>query len=169
MGEKADALEAFYPERFASRILGMGDLLTLIDKAKETISDEEAESLGERLKKGELTLDDFLEQYQRIKKMGPLSNLLSLLPGLSQIKNKLNTEDMYEDYFARIEAIIRSMTIAERSDPAIIDGSRRRRIAAGSGTRPQDVNQVLKQFKEAKKIIQQIAAGHGSKITPFLR
>ena len=169
MGEKADALEPFYPDRFASRILGMGDLLTLIDKAKETISDEEAESLSERLKKGELTLDDFLEQYQRIKKMGPLSNLLSLLPGLSQIKSKLNTEDMDEDYFARIEAIIRSMTIAERSDPAIIDGSRRRRIAAGSGTRPQDVNQVLKQFKEAKKIIQQIAAGHGSKISPFLR
>ena len=169
MGEKADALEPFYPDRFASRILGMGDLLTLIDKAKETISDEEAESLGERLKKGELTLDDFLEQYQRIKKMGPLSNLLSLLPGLSQIKSKLNTEDMDEDYFARIEAIIRSMTIAERSDPAIIDGSRRRRIAAGSGTKPQDVNQVLKQFKEAKKIIQQIAAGHGSKISPFLR
>jgi len=169
MGEKADALEAFYPDRFASRILGMGDLLTLIDKAKETISDEEAESLGERLKKGELTLDDFLEQYQRIKKMGPLSNLLSLLPGLSQIKNRLNTEDMDEDYFARVEAIIRSMTKAERSDPAIIDGSRRRRIATGSGTKPQDVNQVLKQFKEAKKIMQQIAAGHGSKISPFLR
>ena len=169
MGEKADALEPFYPDRFASRILGMGDLLTLIDKAKETISDEEAESLGERLKKGELTLDDFLEQYQRIKKMGPLSNLLSLLPGLSQIKNRLNTEDMDEDYFARVEAIIRSMTKAERSDPAIIDGSRRRRIATGSGTKPQDVNQVLKQFKEAKKIMQQIAAGHGSKISPFLR
>ena len=101
--------------------------------------------------------------------MGPLSNLLSLIPGLSQIKNRLNTEDMDENYFARVEAIIRSMTRAERSDPAIIDGSRRRRIAAGSGTRPQDVNQVLKQFKEAKKIIQQIAAGHGSKISPFLR
>ena len=169
MGEKADALEPFYPDRFASRLLGMGDLLTLIDKAKEQISDEEAESLGERLKKGELTLDDFLEQYQRIKKMGPLSNLLSLLPGLSQIKNRLNTEEMDESYFARVEAIIRSMTKSERKDPAIIDGSRRRRIAAGSGTRPQDVNQVLKQFKEAKKIMQQIAAGHGSKISPFLR
>ncbi len=169
MGEKADALEPFYPDRFASRILGMGDLLTLIDKAKEQISDEEAESLSERLKKGELTLDDFLEQYQRIKKMGPLSNLLSLLPGLSQIKNRLNTEDMDENYFARVEAIIRSMTKAERNNPAIIDGSRRRRIAAGSGTKPQDVNRVLKQFKEAKKIMQQIAAGHGSKISPFLR
>ncbi len=169
IGEKADALEPFYPDRFASRILGMGDLLTLIDKAKEQISDEEAESLSERLKKGELTLDDFLEQYQRIKKMGPLSNLLSLVPGLSQIKNRLNTEDMDEDYFAQVEAIIRSMTKSERSDPAIIDGSRRRRIAAGSGTKPQDVNRVLKQFKEAKKIMQQIAAGHGSKISPFLR
>ncbi|MCH7484818.1 MAG: signal recognition particle protein [Chloroflexi bacterium] len=169
MGEKADALEPFYPDRFASRLLGMGDLLTLIDKAKEQISDEEAESLGERLKKGELTLDDFLQQYQRIKKMGPLSNLLSLLPGLSQIKSRLNMEDMNEEYFAQVEAIIRSMTKSERQDPAIIDGSRRKRIADGSGTKPQDVNRVLKQFKEAKKIMQQIAAGHGSKISPFLR
>ena len=169
MGEKADALEPFYPDRFASRILGMGDLLTLIDKAKEQISEEEAESITERIKKGELTLDDFLEQYQRIKNMGPLSNLMSLLPGLSQIKNRLNLEDMDENYFAQVEAIIRSMTKPERNDPAIIDGSRRRRIAAGSGTKPQDVNKVLKQFKEAKKIMQQIAAGHGSKISPFLR
>ncbi|MCI0784562.1 MAG: signal recognition particle protein [Chloroflexi bacterium] len=169
MGEKADALEPFYPERFASRILGMGDLLTLIDKAKEQISEEEAESLGERLKTGELTLDDFLEQYQRIKNMGPLSNLVSLLPGLSQIKNRLNLDDMNEDYFAQVEAIIRSMTKSERKEPAIIDGSRRKRIADGSGTKPQDVNRVLKQFKEAKKIMQQIAAGHGSKTLPFLR
>ncbi len=169
MGEKADALEPFYPDRFASRILGMGDILTLIDKAKEQISEEEAESITQRIKKGELTLDDFLEQYQRIKNMGPLSNLLSLVPGLSQIKNRLNTEEMDESYFSRVEAIIRSMTKAERNNPAIIDGSRRRRIAAGSGTKPQDVNQVLKQFKEAKKIIQQISAGHGSKISPFLR
>ncbi len=169
MGEKADALEPFYPDRFASRILGMGDILTLIDKAKEQISEEEAESLGERLKKGELTLDDFLQQYQRIKNMGPLSNLLGLLPGLSQIKKQLNTEEMDESYFSQVEAIIYSMTKAERNDASIIDGSRRRRIAAGSGTKPQDVNRVLKQFKEAKKIMQQISAGDGSKITPFLR
>jgi len=169
MGEKADALEPFYPDRFASRILGMGDILTLIDKAKEQISEEEAESLGERLKKGELTLDDFLQQYQRIKNMGPLSNLLGLLPGLSQIKKQLNTEEMDESYFAQVEAIIYSMTKAERNDAAIIDGSRRRRIAAGSGTKPQDVNRVLKQFKEAKKIMQQISAGDGSKISPFIR
>jgi len=169
MGEKADALEPFYPDRFASRILGMGDILTLIDKAKEQISEEEAESITQRMKKGELTLDDFLEQYQRIKNMGPLSNLIGLLPGLSQIKSRLNMEEMDESQFARIEAIIRSMTKAERQHPDIIDGSRRRRIAAGSGTQPQDVNRVLKQFKEAKKIIQQISSGHGSKITPFLR
>ncbi len=169
MGEKADALEPFYPDRFASRILGMGDLLTLIDKAKEQISEEEAESLSERLKTGELTLDDFLEQYQRIKSMGPLSNLVSLLPGLSQIKSKLNLDDMNEEYFAQVEAIIRSMTKSERKDPAIIDGSRRKRIADGSGTKPQDVNRVLKQFKEAKKIMQQMASGHGAKALPFLR
>ena len=101
--------------------------------------------------------------------MGPLSNLMSLLPGLSQIKNRLNMEDMNEEYFAQVEAIIRSMTKSERKDPAIIDGSRRKRIANGSGTKPQDVNRVLKQFKEAKKIMQQIAAGHGSKTLPFLR
>ena len=147
----------------------MGDLLTLSDKAKEQISEEEAESLSERLKTGELTLDDCLEQYQRIRSMGPLSNLVSLLPGLSQIKNKLNLEDMNEEYFAQVEAIIRSMTKSERKDPAIIDGSRRKRIANGSGTKPQDVNRVLKQFKEAKKIMQQIATGHGSKTLPFLR
>ena len=169
IGEKADALEPFYPDRFASRILGMGDLLTLIDKAKEQITDEEAETLTQRMKTGELTLDDFLEQYQRLKSMGPLSNLMGMLPGLSQIKNRLNLDDMNEDYFAQVEAIIRSMTKSERKDPSIIDGSRRRRIADGSGTKPQDVNQVLKQFKEAKKIMQQIAAGHGSKALPFLR
>ena len=169
MGEKPDALELFYPDRFASRILGMGDLLTLIEKAKAEISDEEAESLTQRMKKGQLTLDDFLEQYQRIKRMGPITNLLGMIPGLSQIRNQLKVEEMDERYFKRIEAIIYSMTKEERHYPNIIDGSRRRRIATGSGTTPADVNKVLKQYFEAKKIIQQISSGRGSKITPFLR
>jgi len=169
MGEKPDALELFYPDRFASRILGMGDLLTLIEKAKAEITDEEAESLTQRMKKGQLTLDDFLEQYQRIKRMGPITNLLGMIPGLSQIKNQLKVDEMDESYFKRIEAIIYSMTKEERHYPDVIDGSRRRRIATGSGTTTADVNKVLKQYHEAKKIIQMISSGRGSKISPFLR
>jgi signal recognition particle subunit SRP54 len=169
MGEKADALEAFYPDRFASRILGMGDMLTLIEKAKAEITEDEAESLTQRMKKGELTLDDFLGQFQRIKKMGPLGQLIGLMPGLSQIKKQLNVDNMDDDFFKHIEAIIYSMTKDERRNPDIIDGSRRRRIALGSGTQPADVNRVLKQFKEAKKIMQMISTGRGSKISPLLR
>jgi signal recognition particle subunit SRP54 len=169
MGEKADALEPFHPDRFASRILGMGDLLTLIEKAKSEITEDEAESLTVRMKKGELTLDDFLGQYQRIKRMGPIGNLLGMLPGLSQIKKQLNVADMDEDFFKHTEAIIYSMTLPERRNPDLIDGSRRRRIAVGSGTKPADVNRVLKQFKEAKKIMQMISTGRGPKVTQFLR
>jgi signal recognition particle subunit SRP54 len=166
-GEKADALEPFHPDRFASRILGMGDLLTLIEKAKEELTDEDVESLSERMKKGTLTLEDFLAQYQRVRRMGPLSQLVGLVPGLSQIKSRLNVEEMDESFFARVEAIIYSMTVQERRHPEIIDGSRRRRIATGSGTTPADVNQVLKQYKEAKRIMQQITTGRGSKISPL--
>ena len=169
VGEKADALEAFYPDRFASRILGMGDMLTLIEKAKSTLTEDEQESLTKRMKKGAITLDDFLEQFQRIKKMGPLGQLVGMIPGLSQIKKQLNVDEMDESFFTRVEAIIRSMTIEERHHPEIIDGSRRRRIATGSGSQPADVNRVLKQFKEARKILQMISTGRGSEITPFLR
>ena len=169
MGEKADALEAFYPDRFASRILGMGDMLTLIEKAKAEITEDEAESLTQRMKKGELTLDDFLGQFQRIKKMGPLGQLIGLVPGLGQIKKQLDVDNMDENFFKHIEAIIYSMTKDERRNPDVIDGSRRRRIALGSGTQPADVNRVLKQFKEAKKIMQMISTGRGSKISPLLR
>ena len=167
-GEKADALEPFYPDRFASRILGMGDLLTLIEKAKEDLTDEDVESLSERMKKGTLTLEDFLSQYQRIRRMGPLSQLVGLLPGLSQIKSRLNVDDMDEKFFDRVEAIIYSMTLEERRHPEIIDGSRRRHIAQGSGTTPTDINQLLKQYKEAKRIMQQITSGSGDKISPLL-
>ena len=135
VGEKADALEAFYPDRFASRILGMGDMLTLIEKAKSELTEEDAESLTERLKKGSVTLDDFLEQFQRIKRMGPLGQLVGMIPGLSQIKSRLNLDEMDESFFNRVEAIIRSMTKEERTNPEIIDGSRRRRIAMGSGSK----------------------------------
>ena len=168
-GEKADALEPFHPDRFASRILGMGDLLTLIEKAKAEMTDEDVESLSERMKKGTLTLEDFLAQYQRVRRMGPLSQLVGLVPGLSAIKNRLNVDDLDESYFARVEAIIYSMTLEERRNPDIIDGSRRRRIASGSGTVPADINRVLKQYKEAKRIMQQITTGRGAKISPLFR
>ena len=169
-GERTDALEPFHPDRLAGRILGMGDMLTLIEKAKSEITEEEVESLTVRMKKGELTLDDFLAQYQRIKRMGPIGNLLGMLPGLSQIKKQLNVDEMDEDFFKHTEAIIMSMTKAERANPDLIDGSRRRRIAAGSGMQPADVNRVIKQFREAKKIMQMISTGRGSKITtPSLR
>ncbi|MBI2913165.1 MAG: signal recognition particle protein, partial [Chloroflexi bacterium] len=146
-----------------------GDLLTLIEKAKEELEDEDVESLTQRMKKGALTLDDFLQQYQRIKRMGPLSQLVGLIPGLSQIKSRLNVEEMDESFFKHVEAIIYSMTRDERRDPEIIDGSRRRRIAQGSGTTPADVNRVLKQFREAKRIMQMISTGRGTRISPFLR
>lgn len=168
-GEKADALDPFFPDRFASRILGMGDMLTLIEKAKAEISEDEAESLTQRIKKGDLTLDDFLAQYQRIKRMGPIGNLLGMLPGLSQIKKQLNVDDMDESFFKHTEAIIMSMTKAERARPDMIDGSRRRRIAMGSGTQAADINRLIKQFKEAKKIMQAISSGKGPNLGQLLR
>src|SRR3989442_5948635 len=143
--------------------------LTLMDKAKAELNEEDADLLPERLRKGQVTLDDFLEQFQRIKRMGPLGQLVGMIPGLSQIKNRLNVDEMDESFFNRVEAMIYSMTKEERRAPEIIDGSRRRRIATGSGTQPADVNQLLKQYKEAKKILQMISTGRGSKITPFLR
>ena len=168
-GEKADALEPFYPDRFASRILGMGDVLTLIEKAKTELTDEDVESLSERMKKGSLTLEDFLAQYQRVRRMGSLSDLVGLVPGLSQIKSRLSIEDVDERFLDRVEAIIYSMTPEERRSPDIIDGSRRRRIANGSGTTPTDVNRLLKQYREAKRIMQQITTGRGAKISPLFR
>ena len=166
-GEKADALEPFYPDRFASRILGMGDLLTLIEKAKAELTDEDVESLSERMKKGTLTLEDFLSQYQRVRRMGPLHQLIGLVPGLSQIKGRLNLDEIDDKYLGLVEAIIYSMTPDERRHPEIIDGSRRRRIARGSGATPADVNRLLKQYKEAKRIMQQITTGRGAKISPL--
>jgi signal recognition particle subunit SRP54 len=168
-GEKADALEPFYPDRFASRILGMGDVLTLIEKAKAELTDEDVESLSERMKKGSLTLEDFLAQYQRVRRMGSLSQLVGLVPGLSQIKSRLSIEDVDERFLDRVEAIIYSMTPEERRSPDIIDGSRRRRIAKGSGTTPTDVNRLLKQYREAKRIMQQITTGRGANISPLFR
>ncbi|MBR5288990.1 MAG: signal recognition particle protein [Clostridia bacterium] len=148
-GEKLTDIEPFHPERMASRILGMGDMLTFIEKAQETIQidEEEAVDLAKKMKNAEFTLEDFLTQMQQIKKMGPLGGLLKMLPGMSQ----LGDIEIPEDAMKKPEAIIRSMTKKERRNPSILNASRRKRIAAGSGTTVQDVNQLIRQFEDMKK------------------
>lgn len=152
MGEKLDALEPFHPDRMASRILGMGDVLSLIEKAETSINFEQAKEMEKKLRKEDFTLDDFLEQLQQVRKLGPLDQILGMLPGMGNMK-KLKDVEIDEKELSHTEAIIRSMTKKERRDPAIINGSRRKRIAVGSGTRVQDVNKLLKQFVEAKKMM----------------
>jgi signal recognition particle subunit SRP54 len=162
VGEKPDALEQFYPDRMASRILGMGDILSLIEKAKDAIGDEDVKGLEKKMKSGKFDLEDFVDQLQRVKKMGPLPQLLGMLPGMGNIKKQLGVADeMDDDFFKQVEAIIYSMTPEERRRPEIINGRRRQRIAKGSGTHPQDVNQLLKQFDEAKKIMKVMANTRG--------
>ncbi len=156
LGEGLDDLDVFYPERMASRILGMGDVLTLIEKAELAYDEEEAKAAAEKLRTASFDLEDFLEQFQQLRKMGPLQSLVSMLPGAGQM---LKDVEVDERDLNRVEAIIRSMTPAERRNPKMINGSRKRRIAAGSGTRPQDVNGVLKQFSEAQKMMKAIAGG----------
>ena len=164
IGEKVDALEPFRPDRLASRILGMGDILTLVEKAKATISEEEIEELGARARRGAITLEDFLGQLQQVRKMGPLSQVVAMIPGLSSVASRL--EDVDESQFVQIEAIVYSMTLQERRYPDVIDASRRRRIARGSGTTTTDVNRLLKQYREAKRIMQMVASGRGPRIAP---
>ena len=159
IGEKTDALEPFYPDRLAGRILGMGDMLSLIEKAKESMGDDDADKFGEKLKKGSFDLQDFMEQIKRVRKMGPLGQLVSMLPGFNKIKAQLNVDDMDDSFFNQAEAIVLSMTQWERRHPEKIDGKRRRRIANGSGTTAHDVNQLLKQFFEARKIAKTLSAG----------
>ncbi len=150
IGEKLDDLEVFYPERMASRILGMGDVVTLVEKAEKTVDAEKAEKLSRKLKKNSFTLEDFSDQLQQVKKMGPLSQLVNMLPGNAGGIKNLQVDD---NALKGVEAIINSMTVEEKQKPAIINGSRRKRIAQGSGTRVQDVNRLLKQFKMMKKMI----------------
>jgi signal recognition particle subunit SRP54 len=156
LGEGLEDLDAFYPERMASRILGMGDVLTLIEKAEQAYDEEQALAAAEKLRTASFDLEDFLEQFQQLRKMGPLQQLVSMLPGAGQMLRDVQVDDRDLN---RVEAIIRSMTPAERRNPKMINGSRKRRIATGSGTRPQDVNGVLKQFSEAQKMMRAIAGG----------
>ncbi len=152
VGEKVDALEAFYPDRLASRILGMGDVLTFIEKAEKTFDEKKALELQEKIKTKGFDLEDFLEQLKAIRKMGPLSQLVDMLPGVSKLASRL-PDGAQEAQLKKVEAIVLSMTPQERQNPAIIGGSRRRRIARGSGTATHDVNQLLNQFQQMQKLM----------------
>lgn len=157
VGEKLDALEPFYPERIASRILGMGDIVTLVEKAQEQFDQVKAVKLEEKLRKSQFTLEDFLEQLHEVKKMGPLSEVLAMLPGANRIPNDVQVDDKA---LVRIEAMIQSMTREERIRPSMINGSRRRRIAIGSGTSVQEINRLLKQFEEMQKMMKRLSKGN---------
>ncbi|MCZ4495689.1 MAG: signal recognition particle protein [Thermoleophilia bacterium] len=162
LGEQLDALEYFHPDRMASRILGMGDVLTLIEKAEQAFEEDEAADMEARLRKGQFTFDDFLKQMKMMRRMGSFKSILALLPG---IPKEIRNIDVDERQIARIEAIVLSMTKEERGNPDLIDGSRRRRIAAGSGHEVQAVNQLIKQFGEIKKMMKMMMKG-GGKLPP---
>jgi signal recognition particle subunit SRP54 len=160
VGERPDQLEAFYPDRLASRILGMGDVLTLIEKAQQNLDQEQARKAAEKLLKAQFDLEDFLGQLQQIKKMGPISQLMGMIPGFSQALKEL-PQDMTDKQMKRIEAIINSMTRNERHKPDILNARRRQRIAKGSGTTVQDVNELVREFKQMQRLMQQLGKGKG--------
>jgi signal recognition particle subunit SRP54 len=164
VGEKLDALEPFHPDRMADRILGMGDVLTLIEKAQASFDAEQVARLNKKIRSADFTLDDFLEQLQEVKKLGPIQQIISMLPGLGNMKKLKELGDIDDRELVYVEAIIRSMTPWERAHPHEINGSRRRRIARGSGTSVQKVNSVLKQFEQTRKMMRQLAEmGRGGK------
>ncbi|HSU80273.1 MAG TPA: signal recognition particle protein [Candidatus Angelobacter sp.] len=158
MGEKLDALEPFHPDRMASRILGMGDVLSLIEKAQLDVDETKAREMHQKMMNASFTLDDFLEQLAQVRKMGPLDELLGMIPGMNKMKGMKNLQ-VDEKQIGHVEAIIRSMTAAEKADPDIINPSRKKRIANGSGTTIQDINRLLKQFKDMKKMMKQMMGG----------
>ncbi len=157
VGERPDGLEQFYPDRMASRILAMGDVLTLIEKAQDAVDDKQAKDLERKFRQATFDLDDFLQQIQSVKKMGSFSQIVEMIPGMSQMTKRVPTADLEEGQIKRVEAIIYSMTPEERRRPEIINGSRRRRIARGSGTTPQDINQLLNQFRQTQKLVRQFS------------
>ncbi|HZA41670.1 MAG TPA: signal recognition particle protein [Actinomycetota bacterium] len=156
VGEKLSDLEPFHPDRMASRILGMGDVMTLIEKAESAFDQAEAKKMEEKLRRAEFTFEDFLSQMQALKKMGPMSQVLGMLPGMSKLPVG---DDSVDEQLPKIEAMIRSMTLQERNNPQLINGSRRRRIAAGSGTSVQEVNQLVKQFGQVRKMVKSLSGG----------
>jgi signal recognition particle subunit SRP54 len=157
-GEKLNAIEIFHPDRLVNRILGMGDVLTLIETAQQEMDQEEAQRAGEKLASGDFDLDDFLKQMQQVKRMGPIGKILEMVPGMSKMTGDIDLSSAEKD-MKRIEAIIQSMTFAERHNPKIIKASRKRRIAAGSGTNVQEVNALLKQFKDMQQLMKQLGKG----------
>jgi signal recognition particle subunit SRP54 len=170
MGEKIEALDTFHPDRMAQRILGMGDIVSLVERAQEVFDEQEAEKIQKKLLKDQFTFEDFYTQIQQIKKMGNLKDLMGMIPGVGKAVKDL---DISDDAFKGIEAIINSMTPGERQTPDIINGSRRKRIATGSGTDIQQVNQLLKQFEDMRKMMKSIGkmqgAGRSMKGMPFGR
>ena len=165
VGEKLTDLEPFYPDRMASRILGMGDVLSLIEKAQQAITEEDAKKMQQKMRENSFTLNDYLEQFAMMKKMGGASAMLSMLPGASKLK--VNDADIDEKKIEHTKAIILSMTMAERENPSIIDSKRKRRIAAGSGRTVQEVNQLLKQYDQTKMLMKQLKGGKGKLRLPF--
>ena len=159
-GEKTDDFDAFYPERLASRILGMGDVVSLVEKAQESIDGAEAERMAEKMRKADFNLEDFLAQMQQVKKMGSMQSIVGMLPGMSGVR----LGDDAELQMARTEAIIRSMTIQERRRPEVLNGSRRQRIANGAGVKIADVNQLVKQFQQMQKMMRMMKGGNQKKL-----
>jgi signal recognition particle subunit SRP54 len=162
MGEKLDELEAFHPERMASRILGMGDVLSLIEKAQDNIDEKKAKELEQKMRSASFTFDDFLDQMDQVKSMGPLDELLGMLPGANKMKGLKNVQ-IDDKQLVHVEAIIQSMTKKERQDPGLMNASRKKRIAKGSGRPISEVNRLLKQFDEMKKMMKQMSGAQGGK------
>ncbi len=159
-GEKVDALEAFHPERMASRILGMGDMLSLIEKAQSNIDADKAAEMERKMRNNEFTFEDFLDQMEQVKKMGPLDQIMEMMPGMNKAKGNMKVD---EKQLGRVEAIVKSMTRKEKQKPEILNASRRKRIADGSGTSIQDVNRLIKQFEDMRKMMKQFSSMMGSK------
>ena len=153
-GEKLSDIELFYPDRMASRILGMGDVLSLIDRAQSSIDEEKAKALEAKLRTQDFDFNDFLDQLEQLKEMGSMTELLEMMPGIN--KKALKGMDFSEDYLVKSEAIIQSMTMEERAKPHLINGSRRKRIATGSGTTVSDINRLMKNFEQSKKMLKQM-------------
>ncbi len=164
VGEKSEALEDFHPDRMASRILGMGDVLTLVERAQQNVDEKEALKLAEKLRKEDFTLEDFLTQLEQLKKMGPLEDLLKMIPGVGKQLKNVSVDDQA---LVRIQAMIQSMTLQERNHPHLINGSRRKRIARGSGTSVQDINHLLKQFRDMQKMVKSMKGRKGMPRIPL--
>ena len=160
VGEKLDAFEVFHPDRLSQRILGMGDVMTLIEEAEKLFDEKEAERLQERLMKNKFTLEDFLDQIHKIKKMGSVGKIMDMLPGMGKLRKQVNfDDDEAQTRLKRVEAIIYSMTPRERDNPKVMNASRKRRVAAGSGTTVQEINQLLKQHRDMQKMMKQLKKG----------